>query len=330
MFNRRTALSVLSGGLLATAAASVVFAAAPLRGEIKIAGSSTVGPITQAIMEEFYKEQPEVRVSNSITGTGGGFKKFTVGETDISNASRPIKGSEAEAATSNGIEFIELPVAYDGLTIVVNHDNTWCDDLTVDELKRIFLSDSKVKNWSDIRAGWPSIPVKMYIPGTDSGTFDYFKEVIAEKDGAIRSDVTVSEDDNVLVRGVAGEKGGIGFFGCAYYFENIDKVKAVAIDEGHGAVMPTTTTIENGTYAPFSRPLFVYVNKRSAARPEVKAFVEYYLEHAGDMAEEVGYVRLPKDIYNKARRNFMKGKTGSCYLDASGKSLHGSITELYQ
>lgn len=330
MFNRRNALSVLAGGFLAAAAVSTAWASAPLRGEIKIAGSSTVGPITQAVIEEFSKTQPEVRISNAITGTGGGFKKFTVGETDLSNASRPIKGSEAQAAQSGGIEFIELPVAYDGLTIVVNHDNTWCNDLTVDELKAIFLADSKVKSWKDIRPEWPATPVKMFIPGTDSGTFDYFKEVIAGDSGAIRSDVTVSEDDNVLVRGVAGEKGGIGFFGCAYYFENQDKVKAVAIDGGQGAVEPTAQTIESGEYAPFSRPLFVYVNKRAAARPEVRAFVEYYLNNAPAMAKEVGYVPLPRDVYNRAKRNFQKGKTGSAYLDENGQPRHGSVTDLYQ
>ncbi len=329
MMNRRNAMSVLTGGLLAASAFSVALASAPLRGEVKIAGSSTVAPITQAVVEEFNALNPEVRVSNAVTGTGGGFKKFVVGETDISNASRPIKSTEHAKTLENSVEYIEIPVAYDGLTIVVNPSNTWCDNLKVEEIKAMFASDSKIKKWSDIRQGWPNQDIKFFIPGTDSGTFDYFKEVTVGE-GAVRSDVTVSEDDNILVRGVAGEAYAIGFFGCAYYFENEGKVRAVPVDNGSGAIMPTVETIENGTYAPFSRPLFVYVNKRSANRPEVKAFVEFYLDNTAELCEEVGYVKLPAAIYNKARKNFAQGKTGSCYIGPDGKDLKGPITKMYK
>ncbi len=267
-----TIAAVLSGG-------SVVEGRSQLRGSISIDGSSTVYPITEAVAEEFGLQNRRVRVTVGVSGTGGGFKRFTTGETDISDASRPIKKAEADNAKKHGMEFIEIPVAYDGLTIVVNKNNDWCKDLTVDELKLIFLDGSPVKTWQNVRAEWPAIPIKLYSPGTDSGTFDYFKEVIAGKKGAIRSDMSVSEDDNVLVRGVSGNKGGLGFFGCAYFFENENKLKAVAVNGGDGPVQPTPQTIEGGTYSPFSRPLFIYVNAKSAKRPEVNAFVQFYLEH---------------------------------------------------
>ncbi|MBL1216028.1 MAG: PstS family phosphate ABC transporter substrate-binding protein [Planctomycetes bacterium] len=303
-----------------------------LRGQIRIDGSSTVYPITEAVAEEFAEVAPNVRITVGISGTGGGFKRFTVGETDISDASRPIKLKEYQATQKNGVDFIEIPVAYDGLSIVVNKANTWADQLTVDDLKKIFLSGSTVSTWKDIRAEWPDVPVKIYAPGTDSGTFDYFKEVVAGKTGAIRSDMSVSEDDNVLVRGVSGETGGIGFFGCAYFFENKDKLRAVPIvnpttDE---PVSPTAKTIESGAYAPFSRPLFIYVNRESADRPAVKAFVKYYLEEGPELAEEVGYVKLPKSVYTLAARKFANQHTGTHYLDKDGNKVHGSIVEVYK
>ncbi|MCA9307744.1 MAG: PstS family phosphate ABC transporter substrate-binding protein, partial [Phycisphaerales bacterium] len=200
------------------------------------------------------------------------------------DASRPIKASELKVAEESGIEFIEIPVAYDGLSIVVNKRNYWVDQLTVDELKEIFLADKAAKRWSDVRAGWPDIQIHIFAPGTDSGTFDYFKEVVAGKSGEIRSDMSVSEDDNVLVNGVAGEKGAIGFFGYAYFIENKDKLRAVPIDGGAGPIAPSEKTIADGTYAPFSRPLFIYVNAKSADKPEVKSFIEYYLEHGATLA----------------------------------------------
>jgi len=300
-----------------------------MTGAIAIDGSSTVYPITEAVAEEFAEVAPKVRVSVGISGTGGGFKRFCGGETDISDASRPIKKKEFDLAKENKIDFIEVPVAYDGLTIVVNKENDWVDFLTVDELKKIFLDDSKVKIWSDVRAGWPDTPIKIYAPGTDSGTFDYFKEVVAGKKGSIRSDMSVSEDDNVLVRGVSGNKGAIGFFGCAYYFENENKLRAVPIDGGSGPIIPTKVTIENGTYAPFSRPLFIYVATKSMEKPEMVAFVDFYLDNAGDLAEEVGYVRLPKGVYSRAKSNIAKGRIGTKYLDSEGEKVHGSLVSVY-
>lgn len=301
-----------------------------LKGLVRIDGSSTVYPITEAVAEEFGLLNRRVRVTVGISGTGGGFKRFAAGETDISDASRPIKAKELEQAKKNGVEFIEIPVAYDGLSVVVNKKNTWCDSLTVDELKRVFLAGGPVNTWKDIRPEWPSVPVKLYAPGTDSGTFDYFKEVVAGKTGSIRSDMSVSEDDNVLVRGVVGDKGGLGFFGCAYYFENAGKLKVVPIDGGKGPVTPTAETIENGSYAPFSRPLLIYVNSLSAKRPEVEAFVKFYLEEGPALAEEVGYVKLPKSIYARAYDNFRQLRTGTQFLDAQGEKRHGSVVDLYQ
>jgi phosphate transport system substrate-binding protein len=300
-----------------------------LRGSVRIDGSSTVYPITEAVAEEFGAEHRKVRVTVGISGTGGGFKRFTIGETNISDASRPIKKKELDKAVENGVEFIEIPVAYDGLTIVVNKENDFVDSLTVDELKKIFLDGSKVETWQDVRPEWPAVPVKLYAPGTDSGTFDYFKEVVAGKKGSIRADMSVSEDDNVLVRGVAGSKGAIGFFGCAYYFENTDKLRAVPINAGKGAVLPNKDTIESGEYAPFSRPLFIYVNAEAADRPEVNAFVEFYLENGPELAEEVGYVRLPSEIIALTQRNYRARKTGTQFLDESGEKIHGPLTEVY-
>lgn len=248
-----------------------------LTGEIKIDGSSTVFPITEAVAEEFKKVHPEVKTSVGISGTGGGFKKFTVGETDISNASRPIKDSEKKAAEENKIEFLELPVGYDGLSIVVNKENTWVDKLTLDELKKMWEPGSQVKKWNQIRPEWPDMDIKLYGPGTDSGTFDYFTEAINGKEKASRSDYTPSEDDNVLVMGVAGDKGALGYFGYAYYLENKDKLKVVPIDAGNGAVAPDEKTINDGSYKPLSRPIFIYVNKASLERPEVKEFIKFYL-----------------------------------------------------
>lgn len=301
-----------------------------LRGEIAIDGSSTVYPITEAVAEEFSEEAPRVRTTVGISGTGGGFKRFAAGETDISNASRHIKQKEIKVCGENSIEFIELPVAYDGLTIAVNKGNYWVDYLTVDDLKKIYLSGSPVTKWSEVREGWPDREIKIYAPGTDSGTFDYFKEVIAGKTNSIRSDMQVSEDDNVLIRGVSGDEAAIGFFGCAYYFENADKLKAVPIVNSAGKkVLPTKSTVETGEYNPFSRPLFIYVNAESAERPEVKGFIEFYLENAGDLAEEVGYVRLPDEMYERDIANFRSGKTGTQFIQ-DNETVSGSLPSIYK
>lgn len=302
-----------------------------LRGQVRIDGSSTVYPITEAVAEAFSDEAPGVRVTVGISGTGGGFKRFAVGETDISDASRPIKAGEHAQTEENNIQYIEIPVAYDGLSIVVNQSNTFIDHLTVEELQTIFLEDKAAKTWRDVRPSWPNTPIKIFAPGTDSGTFDYFKEIVAGKEKSIRSDMSVSEDDNVLVRGVSGDPAAIGFFGYAYYEENKDSLKVVPIvnpDLGK-AITPSTETIENGTYAPFSRPLFIYVNARSARRPEVKGFINYYLEHGPELAGMVGYVRLPQSIYDRAAANFSNGSTGTHYLDPDGNKVEGPVTEVF-
>jgi len=302
-----------------------------LKGSIRIDGSSTVYPITEAVAEEFANAAPNVRVTVGISGTGGGFKRFSIGETDISDASRPIKKKELDKANGSGVDFIEIPVAYDGLSIVVNRKNDWVDQLSIDDLKMIFLDGSTVNSWKDVRPEWPDIDIKIYAPGTDSGTFDYFKEIVAGKRGSIRSDMSVSEDDNVLVRGVAGDRGGIGFFGCAYYFENQDKLRAIPIVNSKidRAVGPTPKTIEDGSYAPFSRPLFIYVNAKNARKRHIRAFVEFYLANAAELAEEVGYVKLPQEMYDRAIKNFRTQRTGTQFLDASGEKISGPLPLIY-
>lgn len=268
-----------------------------LTGTIAIDGSSTVYPIAAAMGEEFNKVQPGVRVTIGFSGTGGGFQKFIAGETDISNASRPIKEEERSQLEAENIEFVELKVAIDGLVVVVNKDNDFVDDLTVEELAMMWKPDSPVRTWQDVRPEWPALEIKFFAPGADSGTFDYFTEVITKDSGAIRTDITASEDDNILVNGVAGEQGGIAFFGYAYYEENQDTLKVVAIDNGDGPIIPTEETVMSNTYAPLSRPLFIYVRKDALERPEVKAFVEYYLSMGPSLIPETGYVALPDAEY---------------------------------
>lgn len=281
-----------------------------LSGTVKVDGSSTVFPITEAVAEEFGKVHPKVRVTVGISGTGGGFKKFCTGETDINDASRLIKGKEEKKAKENNIEYIELPVAYDGLSVVVSNDNDWVDYLTVEELNAIWMPDSKVSTWQDVRPNWPNQKIKLFGPGTDSGTFDYFTDVINGKSQVCRHDFTKSEDDNVLVQGVAGSKYSLGFFGFAYYKENSDKIKAVAIDGGSGGVLPTEVTINDGSYSPLSRPIFIYVSKASTQKPHVDAFVNYYLNNASSLVTEVGYIPLPDNLLNEAKRKYQSRITG--------------------
>jgi phosphate transport system substrate-binding protein len=271
---------------------------AQLEGEIKIDGSSTVYPIMEAVVEEYQLEQPNVKVSVASSGTGGGFKAFIAGDTDFSNASRPIKDEEKTELEGKGIDFTELRLAYDGLSVVVNKDNTWVDHLTVDELKKIWLEDGTTKKWSDVRPEWPAEEIKFYSPGTDSGTFDYFDEVILGGE-PIAEKATLSEDDNVLVQGVTGDKNAIGYFGYAYYVENKDKLKVVPIDGGSGPVEPTNETVESGEYAPLSRPLFTYVKNESLKKEEVADFVTFMIENAAELSEDVGYVKLPDAEYQK-------------------------------
>jgi len=272
-----------------------------LSGGIEIDGSSTVFPIAQAMAEEFSILHKNVRVNVGISGTGGGFKRFTTGETDISDASRPISAIETEAAKKNGIEYVEIVVALDGLSVVVNPRNDFARCLTVSELKRIWAPGSTVKNWKDVRAGFPDRPLVLYGPDTDSGTFDYFTEVIVGKAKASRSDYTASADDNVLVQGIEGDRYALGYFGYAYYVENRDRMKPVAVDSerGEGCVAPAPDTIEKGTYTPLSRPLFIYVSKKSLARQEVREFVKFCLESAAELVPQVGYVPLPSARYQE-------------------------------
>lgn len=297
---------LLSIAVVAVSFAGVTASAAKLSGTVKVDGSSTVFPVTEAVAEEFGKIEPKVRVTVGIAGTGGGFKKFAAGEIDISDASRTIKDSEKQAAEKNGVSFVELPVAFDGITVVVNKNNTWVDHLTADELKRIWMPESKVKTWKDVRPNWPDRAIKLYGPGTDSGTFDYFTEAINGKSQLSRADFTKSEDDNVLVKGVAGDKDALGYFGYAYYLENQNLVKAVPIDGGKGPVMPSDTTINNGTYAPLSRMIYIYVSKNAAKRPEVFQFVEFYLKNVGKLVKEVGYIALPEKQYATDLEKFQK------------------------
>jgi phosphate transport system substrate-binding protein len=282
---------------------------------IAIDGSSTVFPITEAVAEEFQKGN-KARVTVGISGTGGGFKKFCKGETAISDASRPISPKEVEACSAGNIEYIELPIAYDGISVVVNPANTWVDHLTTAELKKIWAPEAqgKVTKWSQVRQNWPEVDLKLFGPGVDSGTFDYFTEAVVGTAKSSRGDFTASEDDNVLVQGVAGAKGGIGFFGVAYYAENAKKLKLVPVDNGKGPISPTDETIMKGAYAPLSRPIFIYVNKKAAAtRPEVDAFVKFYLANAAKLVREVKYVSLPQSAMDLVSARYAKKTTGSAF-----------------
>lgn len=298
-------IALLIAGLVLLARAGEVRStpgsASTLTGEIEIDGSSTVGPITQAVAEEFGFVHPRVRVSVGVSGTGGGFKRFVSGETAITNASRPIKPLEMQKAVANGIAFVEIPVAFDGLSIVVHPRNDFVDCLTTDELRLIWEPGSSVKRWRDIRPEWPDRPVRLYGPGTDSGTFDHFTESIVGESGASRPDYTASEDDNVLVQGIAGDKNSLGYFGYAYFAENRDILRVVRVDSGDGCVAPTDESINTGAYAPLSRRLFIYVNRSYLDRPEIQRFLDFYLASATDLVREVGYVPLPDSEYEAAR-----------------------------
>ncbi|MAR39128.1 MAG: protein sphX [Flavobacteriales bacterium] len=277
-----------------------------LSGDVKIDGSSTVYPITEAIAEEFRAVQPNVKVTVGVSGTGGGFKKFSRGETSISNASRPIKDSEATACNENNISYVGLSVAYDGLAVLVNPENTWVDYFTVEELEKIWNPEAqgKIMYWNQIREEWPNEELRLFGPGTASGTYDYFAEAICGKKVGTRGDYTASEDDHVLVQGIAGDKYGLGFFGLAYYEENKDKLKLVGVDNGNGSVSPSMETVSNGTYAPLSRPIFIYANNTAKDRKEVKEFVEFYLNNAGALVEDVGYIPLQPKEYEIEKAKF--------------------------
>ena len=301
-----------------------------LRGDIAVDGSSTVYPITEAVAEEFGKVHKNVKVTVGISGTGGGFKRFCAGETDISNASRPIKQSEVEACQKSNIEYIELPVAYDGLAVMVHPSNNWAQCMTVKELKKLWEPEAqgKVTKWNQIRADWPDKEIHLFGPGTDSGTFDYFTEAVMGKAGASRGDFQASEDDNVLVQGIATDPLALGYFGLAYYEENKDKLKLVAIDDenpdnGAGCILPSNETVQKGTYQPLSRPLFIYVKKASADRPEVQEFIRFYLQNGAKLSAEVGYIALPAQVYELGMKRFERRVVGSVF---GGKGPQPGIT----
>lgn len=319
---------------LAMASATVALAVPAVKSQspntVKIDGSSTVFPVTEAVAEEFQKaKKGAVRVTVGISGTGGGFKKFCAGETDISNASRPILAKEMETCKKAGIQYIELPVAYDALTVVVHPQNP-LRSMTVAELKKIWepTAQGTVTKWNQVRQGWPNAPLKLFGPGADSGTFDYFTEAINGKSKASRTDYTPSEDDNVLVQGVSRDKNALGYFGYAYYEANKSRLKAVAIDAGKGPVLPSLATVKDGSYQPLSRPIFIYVNAKAAERAEIKDFVQFYMNNAPKLVSEVKYIPLPNQVYKTVLGRFNNRKLGTVFGGAEAVGLR--IEELVQ
>jgi len=283
---------------------------------VKIDGSSTVFPITEAVAEEFQKARKgTVNVTVGISGTGGGFKKFCRGETDLANASRPISKKEMEECAKSGVRYYEMPIAYDALTVMVNPQNTFIKSMTVAELKKIWepAAQGKINNWKDVNPAWPDQKIKLYGAGSDSGTFDYFTEAIVGKAKSSRGDFTASEDDNVLVQGISGDKGALGYFGFAYYIENQKKLKAVAIDGGKGPVAPTPENVDNGTYQPLSRPIFIYVSEKSLDKPEIRDFVDFYMKNAPQLVKEVKYIPLPAKAYAGNLEHLAKKKLGTVF-----------------
>jgi phosphate transport system substrate-binding protein len=284
---------------------------------VKVDGSSTVFPVTEAVAEEFQKSKKNaIKVTVGISGTGGGFKKFCRGETDISNASRPILKAEMAECAKAGIEYIELPVAFDALTVVINPNNSFIKQLTVAELKKMWEPSAQktVMKWKDVNAAWPDQPMKLFGPGADSGTFDYFTEAVVGKSKSSRGDFTASEDDNVLVQGVSRDVNGLGYFGFAYYVENKGKLKAVPIVNEKGqAVLPSLEAVIAGSYTPLARPIFIYVSNKSLSKPEVREFVQFYMAHGAKLSKEVKYVPLPDSAYKVSWDHVVKGKKGTVF-----------------
>ena len=303
---------------------------AQLEGDINIDGSSTVFPITEAMAEEFGNSTGgNVKITVGVSGTGGGFKKFCAGETVISDASRPIKQNEVELCAENGVEYIELPVAIDGLSVLVNPNNDFVECMTIDELHTIWRPEAEevITNWNQVRPEWPDRKLGLYAPGVDSGTFDYFTETVNGESQASRADFLPSEDDNVLVTGIANDQGALGYFGYAYYGENADRLRLVAIDGGDGCVLPTDQTINNGTYSPLSRPLFIYVSSSALQQEHIRAFVEFYLGiNNRDFISETGYIPLPDDVYALTLDKFLGGFTGAAF--GGDARIHGTVEEV--
>jgi phosphate transport system substrate-binding protein len=291
---------------------------------IKIDGSSTVFPVTEAVAEEFQKKKGMARVTVGISGTGGGFKKFCRGETDVQDASRPILKEEMQACAQAGVKYFELPVCFDALTVAVSPKNTWVTSMTVAELKKMWEpgAQGKITRWNQVRSDWPDAPLKLFGAGSDSGTFDYFTEAIVGKAKASRGDFTGSEDDHVLVQGIANDRNALGYVPFAYFEPNKAKLKAVAIDGGKGAVLPSLENVLKGVYNPLSRPLFIYVNEKSVERPEVKEFVKFYLENVSKLATQVKYLPLPDKAYAMGLDRFAKGKLGTGFGGTSEVGLH--------
>jgi phosphate transport system substrate-binding protein len=277
-----------------------------LSGRVEADGSSTVAPFTTLAAERFQANNSQVRVTVGVSGTGGGFERFCAGETDLSDASRPIKEEEEAICERKGIDHVEFQVANDALTVVVNKDNDWVDCLTVDELNKMWAPGSKVRSWSEVRDGFPDVPLQLFGAGTDSGTFDYFTDEINGEEGASRSDYTASEDDNVTVRGVAGSRGGLGYFGFSYFEQNSDRLKALAVDGGDGCIEPSVETAQSGEYTPLSRPLFVYASVESFRQPQVSAFVRFMLANAEELAEGALFVPLTDEQLAKAKSDYNK------------------------
>ncbi len=297
---------------------------------IKIDGSSTVYPITKEIAERFQVGRKEsVAIDVEFSGTGGGFDKFCRGETDISNASRPIQLAEMEACNQAEVRYIELPVAFDALTVVVNPENNWLDSITLKELEKIWspAAEQKITRWNQIRSSFPDQPLNLYAPGTDSGTFDYFTEAVIGEAGASRTDYTASEDDDILVKGVSQDPNALAYFGLAYYEQHADEMKAVAIDSGNGAILPSRETVEQAQYQPLARPLFIYINAVSAQNnPALRQFIDFYLEQAPETVNEVGYVPLPEEAYHIDKVTFHRGEVGTVFEGQSQFDL--TIPEL--
>jgi phosphate transport system substrate-binding protein len=289
---------------------------------VVVDGSSTVFPVFEAIAEEFGKTDKSIRVTVGTSGTGGGFKKFCLGETDISTASRPIKKSEIDICKKNGVNFVELPVAFDGLTVVVSKGNKFIDCLKTSELKSLWEQDSKITNWNQLRPEFPNKPVQLFGPGADSGTFDYFTEVINGKEDSSRKDFTASEDDNMLVRGVQSNVNALGYFGFAYYLDNQKSLKALKIDSGAGCVEPSVTTIQDGSYKPLSRPLFMYVSTKSIVRPEVEKLVTWTFEHANEVVNSVGYIALTTNLAQLSNARFKNKVLGSVFETTHGTQIN--------